>query len=144
MIRPPPPRGLFEDAPGRDFLFLFDLIAHTCGRFDLFSFQKNLLSETKLPCPGKAATLRVLSFSAPSFEQFCQVGQKKRVKMVKKKCKQIYIYIFCQPEIHKENIEKSEKKVSIKFGAARLHSTKKSLNLEVRIAFEESCKVDVV
>ena len=137
MIRPPPPRGLFEDAPGRDFLFLFDLIAHTCGRFDLFSFQKNLLSENKLPCPGKAATLRVLSFSAPSFEQFCQVGQKKRVKRVKN----IYTYIFCQPEIHKENIEKSEKKVSIKFGAARLHSTKKSLNLEVRIALKNHVKL---
>ena len=80
--------------------------------------------------------MRVLSFSAPSFEQFCQVGQKKRVKRVKK-----YIYIFCQPEIHKENIEKSEKKVSIKFGAARLHSTKKSLNLEVRIVLKNHVKL---
>ena len=81
--------------------------------------------------------MRVLSFSAPSFEQFCQVGQKKRVKRVKN----IYTYIFCQPEIHKENIEKSEKKVSIKFGAARLHSTKKSLNLEVRIALKNHVKL---
>ena len=56
-----------------------------------------------------------------------------------KKGKQIYI--FCQPEIHKENIEKSEKKVSIKFGAARLHSTKKSLNLEVRIALKNHVKL---
>ena len=39
------------DSPGLDFLFLFDLIAHTCG---------------------KAATLRVLSFSAPSFHDFCK------------------------------------------------------------------------
>ena len=39
------------DSPGSDFLFLFDLIAHTCGT---------------------AATLRVLSFSAPSFYTFCQ------------------------------------------------------------------------
>ena len=36
---------------GEDFLFLFDLIAHTCG----------------LP-----ATLRVLSYTAPKFERLCQ------------------------------------------------------------------------
>jgi hypothetical protein len=36
---------------GADFLFLFDLIACTCG---------------------KAATLRVLSYTSPSFEQLCQ------------------------------------------------------------------------
>ena len=41
---------LLESEPD-DFLFLFDLIAHTCG---------------------KSATLRVLSYSAPSFEDLCK------------------------------------------------------------------------
>ena len=36
---------------GADFLFPFDLLAHTCG---------------------KSATLRVLSYTAPSFEKLCQ------------------------------------------------------------------------
>ena len=39
------------DSKGEDFLFLFDLIAHSCG---------------------KSATLRVLSHTAPSFAELCQ------------------------------------------------------------------------
>merc|ERR1719186_1421056 len=39
------------ESKGDDFLFLFDLIAHSCG---------------------KSATLRVLSYTAPSFEKLCQ------------------------------------------------------------------------
>ena len=69
-----------------------------------------------LASPGKAATLRVLSFSAPSFEQ------------------------FCQPELDLVNIEKTENRVVLKWGAAKLHSTKKSINLEVRIGINENIK----
>ena len=58
--------------------------------------------------------MRVLSFSAPSFEQ------------------------FCQPELHLDNIEKSENKVVLKWGAAKLHSTEKSINLEVRTRIDTS------
>ena len=39
------------EAKGEDFLFLFDLVAHTCG---------------------SPATLRVLSFTAPTFANLCQ------------------------------------------------------------------------
>merc|ERR1711971_599320 len=39
------------EAKGEDFLFLFDLVAHTCG---------------------PPATLRVLSFTAPTFASLCQ------------------------------------------------------------------------
>eukprot|EP00092_Neocalanus_flemingeri_P001833 GFUD01001954.1.p1 GENE.GFUD01001954.1~~GFUD01001954.1.p1 ORF type:complete len:952 (+),score=205.85 GFUD01001954.1:214-3069(+) len=39
------------ESKGRDFLFLFDLVAHTCGQ---------------------PATLRVLSYTAPTFAQLCQ------------------------------------------------------------------------
>ena len=39
------------ESKGEDFLFLFDLVAHTCGQ---------------------PATLRVLSFTAPTFANLCQ------------------------------------------------------------------------
>ena len=58
----------------------------------------------------------MLSFSAPSFEQ------------------------FCQPELHLDNIEKSENKVVLKWGAAKLHSTEKSINLEVQTSIDEYLK----
>ena len=60
--------------------------------------------------------MRVLSFSAPSFEQ------------------------FCQPELHLDNIEKKENRVVLKWGAAKLHSTEKSINLEVRTRIDEYLK----
>ena len=44
-------KGGLVETTGKDFLFVFDLLAQTCG---------------------KAATLRVLSFSATSFEDLCQ------------------------------------------------------------------------
>ena len=86
---------------------LTSLPTHAVGPSILF--PKISYFEDDLSCTGKAATLRVLSFSAPSFEQ------------------------FCQPELHLENIEMTEKKVVLKWGAAKLHSTEKSINLEVRI-----------
>jgi len=43
------------ESKGRDFLFLFDLVAHTCGQ---------------------PATLRVLSYTAPTFAQLCQPALK--------------------------------------------------------------------
>ena len=63
--------------------------------------------------------MRVLSFSAPGFEK------------------------FCQPKLHLDSIEKTDKKVVLKWGAAKLHSTKKSINLEVRIRIFEnrSCSI---
>ena len=44
-------KGGLVETTGKDFLFVFDLLAQTCG---------------------KAATLRVLSFSATCFEELCQ------------------------------------------------------------------------
>ena len=63
--------------------------------------------------------MRVLSFSEPKFEQ------------------------FCQPKLDLKNIEKTETKVVLKWSAAKLHSTKKSINLEVRIRIFEnrSCSI---
>merc|ERR1711892_1356082 len=43
------------ESKGRDFLFLFDLVAHTCGQ---------------------PATLRVLSYTAPTFAKLCQPALK--------------------------------------------------------------------
>lgn len=60
--------------------------------------------------------MRVLSFSEPSFEQ------------------------FCQPELDLDNIEKTENRVVLRWGAAKLHSTKKSINLQVSIGIWENIR----
>jgi len=80
----PRKRGLVE-SPGKDFLFLFDLIAHTCGI---------------------SATLRVLSFSAHSFEE------------------------FCQPRILEKMMQKTESSVTVKWDPASLQN-KSSNKLKV-------------
>lgn len=78
-------KGGLVETTGKDFLFVFDLLAQTCG---------------------KAATLRVLSFSATSFED------------------------LCQPEL-KGVIEKKEKWIRVTWQPARLESARKQ-KLEIR------------
>ena len=73
-------------SPGEDFLFLFDLVACTCG---------------------KAATLRVLSYTSPSFEQ------------------------LCQPRILTHQISKTESSVKVRWGPARLQDIRRLDQLEV-------------
>ena len=74
------------ESRGDDFLFLFDLIACTCG---------------------KAATLRVLSYTAPSFEK------------------------LCQPRIQNGKTEKTETSVMIQWQPARLQDIRSYQKLEV-------------
>ena len=74
------------DSRGEDFFFLFDLIACTCG---------------------KAATLRVLSYTAPSFEK------------------------LCTPRIQTGKTEKTETSLKIQWQTARLQDIRSYEKLEV-------------
>ena len=74
------------EASGEDFLFLFDLISCTCG---------------------KAATLRVLSYTSPSFEQ------------------------LCQPRILHQQTSKTESSIKITWNPARLQDIRRLEKLEV-------------
>ena len=74
------------DIAGKDFCFLFDLISCTCG---------------------KAATLRVLSYTAPSFEK------------------------LCQPRIQIGKTEKTETSLKIQWQTARLQEIRSYQKLEV-------------
>ena len=90
-------KGGLVETTGKDFLFVFDLLAQTCG---------------------KAATLRVLSFSATSFEDLCQPELK-----VTKTISLLYF--------HEGVIEKKEKWIRVTWQPARLESARKQ-KLEVR------------
>ena len=74
------------ESKGDDFLFLFDLIAHTCG---------------------KSATLRVLSYTAPSFAK------------------------LCQPVVLNDRITKTENSLKIEWEPAKLQDMRQYDKLEV-------------
>ena len=79
-------RSTLVESKGDDFLFLFDLVACTCG---------------------KAATLRVLSYTAPSFEK------------------------LCQPRIQNNKTTKTETSLKIQWLPARLQDIRSYDKLEV-------------